>query len=224
MHVNTKKKPSYGSRKANLLDKRMSVFTNTYAGNNKKRVKEINTYNMAANYYFDLNKTFDAMNNSKMAIDSTDSSQNSKFFKSSFTQQLNSKTNPKPYINTLLDKSNIKKENLIKQKPAAPEITRKIPIQIGNMSASMSDSNMTTFINTPSTKGFGRPKSMERIKRKQPMPKKKQVKSKIRAKKSKKKTRNENNLFDASNSLNISHMSSTHMYRRQKLEEDIDKL
>jgi hypothetical protein len=189
-------------------------------------MKDINQYNLIDNGYFDLNKTFDMMNN-KMYMDSSDGVSRNNLFKNSFTQNLTTKASQKPYPNSLLDKSLIqlsKKEPLVKQKPAAPEIKRKIPLTITNMNTSMSDSSMIQYSNVSSTKFFNRPKSVERLKRKPTNGKKKHVKSKTR-KKVKKKGRNDGGLFDPSSSLNIANVSNNiNVYRRAKLEEDIDKL
>ena len=230
-HVNSKsKKTPYGGggRKTNLLDKRSSVFNHIYVAKNKpKKCKDINTYNLIDNGYFDLNKTFDMMNSTKMHMDGSDGVSRNKLFKNSFTQHMTTKNAAKPYINSLLDTTPISgksKDSLVKQKPAAPEIKRKIPITITNMNTSMSDSSMIQYSNVSSIKFFNRPKSVERIKRKPAATKKKQAKSKPR-KKVKKKLRQDGQLFDPSSSLNIANVSSnTSMYRRAKLEEDIDKL
>ena len=151
-----------------MFDKRMSVFTHTYAGSKSKKNKDSNVYNfMIDSNHIDLNKTFD-MINSKINIDNSDTVSRNKMFKNSFTQQIGFKPHNKPYINTLISNPVAQKDPLIKQKPAAPEITQKSPLSVtnNNMTTSMSDSSMIQYSNASSTKFFNRPKSMERIKRK----------------------------------------------------------
>ena len=97
-------------------------------------------YNMIENNYFDLNKTFDA--NQKVKGEHSN------------------------YGNYMMDRAGMKKDMKIKQKPAAPEITKKPMNLIGNINSCFSDSSVIQYSNVSSTKSFNRPKSMERMKRK----------------------------------------------------------
>lgn len=70
------------------------------------------------------------------------------------------------YMNGVPNKVMRKKENLVKQKPAAPEIFRKNCSPLTNIHPSYSDSNTFHFSNNSSVKSIKRPKSMDRLKRK----------------------------------------------------------
>ena len=136
-----------------------------------------------------------------------------------------------------------KKDMLIKQKPAAPEIKKKAISPLTNIHPSYSDSNMFSFSNVSSVKSFARPKSMERLKRKQNIgAKRKQCKSK--PKKKTKRNKNDFSTFDHNGSLVITKangdyrkqfgngrsadarakVSTSSKNRRQKLDNEIQKL
>lgn len=107
------KKPSVGSRKSTLIDKRMSVFSNTYAANKKKMVNDIDTYSLTDKSFFDLNKTVDMIVQNNLT--------------SKFKAELSS------YGNLIGDKTFGKKDSLVKEKPAAPEIKRKVVNPLSNI-------------------------------------------------------------------------------------------
>jgi len=187
-------------------------------------MNDTDSYNMIDNNYFDLNKTFDLIYQAQTGN--------------------KPKVEPQSYGNILIDKPIVKKEPNYKQKPAAPEINRKVINPISNINSCPSDSSMIQYSNASSTKSFNRPKSMERLKRKQS--KRKTAKSKPRKKTKKKSRNNEFTTFDHSGSLNISQTSGNvyralvndknlkdiskvkpsefHDYRRAKLDQEINKL
>lgn len=201
----TKGKKGYiNSRKSNLLDKRFSLFSNTFIGNKKKGLMDNDTY--------------------KLIVGSI-------------------KNDLSTYGNTTVDVNNLRKEANQKQKPAAPEIKRKVVNPLNNINASFSDSNMFQYSNVSSVKSFNRPKSMERLKRK-PTNKKKTTKSKPKKKTKRKNKKDESDFLDHSGSLNISQASGninksfgktkgvrdkssdtiTPFYRRAKLDQEIKRL
>lgn len=165
----------------------MSVFSNTTKPRNKI-IGEIDTYNLTNKSDFDLNKTVD-MIIQKNSI-------------SKFKNDLATYGQFKP------DRHLPKKDTLVKQKPAAPEIKRKVNNQLNIISPSFSDTNMIQYSNVSSVKSFVRPKSMDRLKRK-PTLKKKQAKSKPRKKITKRRTKkDEFSTFDHTGSLIVTKASN----------------
>lgn len=206
------------NRKTNLLDKRMSVFSNTYVANKKKILNELDNYNLTEKNKFDLNKTVDMIVQGSMST---------KF-----------KTDLNNYGNLLGHRISYKKDLSVKQKPAAPEIKKKAINPLSQINPSFSDTNILEFSNVSSVKSFNRPKSMERLKRK-PTNKKKQAKSKPK-KKTKRKYKDEFSTFDHTGSMIVTHQNDikkslgrdrsandrlrstqTHANRKAKLDQEI---
>lgn len=195
------KKPSMGTRKNNLNDKRMSVFSNTYTGNKSQ---------------FGLNKTFDLGVQGKNKHDLSN------------------------YGNLVGSRLPTKKDNFVKQKPAAPEIKKKVH-PLTQINPSFSDSHMLQYSQVSSVKSFTRPKSMEKLRRKPTNgTKKRSAKSKPR-KKTKRGNQKDFSTFDQSGSFMVTNKSgdvrksftrdskstkpnTSYKNRRQKLDHEIQKL
>lgn len=132
----------------------------------------------------------------------------------------------------------LKRKEMVKQKPAAPEIINKI------VNPSFSEGNMFNFSNISSTKTINRPKSMERLKRKQITSNKGKKSSKSKPRKTKAK-RNKNEFstfghnssmlvtkadreykknFNYDKSVNARLKPSSYKNRRQKLDNEIKKM
>lgn len=165
------KKTPVGGRKSNLLDKRMSVFSSTYAMNKKKIMSEVDTYSLTEKAIFDPNKTADMI---------VQRSLNSKY-----------KNDMTTYGNLIGDRLVNKNQVLIKQKPAAPEIKKKVVSPLTHINPSFSDNNILDYSHVSSVKSFTRPKSMERLKRKPNTNNKKAKQSKSKPRKNKTKRRGE---------------------------------
>lgn len=184
------KKPSRNTRKNDLINKRMSVFSNTYAAN-KKKLNEVDSYQLIDKNHFDLNKTFD------MVVQNTPNYK----YKSDLT-----------YGNLVGTRILAKNDLLVKQKPAAPEIKKRTMNVLTNIIPSLSEVNMLHYTNVSSVKSFVRPKSMERIKRKPATGnKKKTAKSKPR-KKTVKRIKNDFSTFDHSGSMIVN--NSSHEFQK----------
>ena len=113
---------------------------------NKKIIGDIDNYNLSDHNYNDLNKTVDMIIQNGIK---------------------NYKNDISLYGNNSNDKTGNKMQSQEqKQKPAAPEIKKKVVNPLGNINICLSDSNMPQYSNVSSVKSFKRPKSMERLKRK----------------------------------------------------------